>query len=247
MKPTTHTTTRLITLIMLLQQQPNQKAAELADQLGVSIRTLHRYIDMLDEIGIPVYSERGPHGGFSLVRGYKMPPLVLTPEEAVAVYLGTSQIVEMWEVMYRDAALGALAKLQNVLPDDQLQEIAWARQALVVTHMHRADFTRFMPVLENLRQATRNSLQVAMIYHGRSHPQPTSRTVDPYALVHRWGWWYLIGHCHTRAAVRSFRVDRILDLSLLEHTFQRPDDFDLQEYLDSEPHEQRERFAVRLR
>ena len=80
-----NTATRLITLIFLLQNRPNQKASELAEKLGVSLRTVHRYFEMLDEMGIPVYSERGPNGGFSLVRGYKMPPLVFTLEEAVAV------------------------------------------------------------------------------------------------------------------------------------------------------------------
>src|SRR5512136_2315573 len=94
---------RLITLIMLLQRQPNQKAAELAHKLGISVRSLHRYMAMLDEMGIPVYSERGPYGGFSLVRGYKMPPLVLSSEEAVAVYLGTSLVSEMWGKLYQDA------------------------------------------------------------------------------------------------------------------------------------------------
>ncbi|MCA1899747.1 MAG: HTH domain-containing protein, partial [Chloroflexi bacterium] len=78
-----NTATRLITLIFLLQNQPNQKASELAEKLGVSLRTVHRYFDMLEEMGIPLYTERGPHGGFSLVRGYKMPPLVFTLEEAV--------------------------------------------------------------------------------------------------------------------------------------------------------------------
>jgi len=107
----TTTATRLITLIMLLQRQPNQKADELARALGVSVRTLHRYMTMLDEMGIPIYSERGPHGGFSLVRGYKMAPLVFTPEEAVAVYLGTSLVGAMWGRLYEGAAQGALAKL----------------------------------------------------------------------------------------------------------------------------------------
>ena len=106
-----NTATRLITLIMLLQRQPNQKATDLAKELGISVRSLHRYMTMLDELGIPVYSERGPHGGFSLVRGYKIPPLVFTPEEAVAVYLGTSLVDEVWGRLYRDAAHGALAKL----------------------------------------------------------------------------------------------------------------------------------------
>lgn len=64
-----NTATRLITLLMLLQRQPNQKASELAQELGVSVRSIHRYMAMLDEMGIPVYSERGPYGGFSLVRG----------------------------------------------------------------------------------------------------------------------------------------------------------------------------------
>ncbi|HLF75118.1 MAG TPA: HTH domain-containing protein, partial [Anaerolineales bacterium] len=68
-----NTATRLITLIFLLQNGPNQKASELAEKLGVSLRTVHRYFEMLDDMGIPIYSERGPHGGFSLVRGYKMP------------------------------------------------------------------------------------------------------------------------------------------------------------------------------
>ena len=91
-----NTATRLITLIFLLQNRPNQKASELAGKLGVSLRTVHRYFDMLGEIGIPIYAERGPYGGFSLVRGYKMPPLVFTLEEAVAVALGTGLVKELW-------------------------------------------------------------------------------------------------------------------------------------------------------
>src|SRR5918911_5239479 len=90
-----NTATRLITLIMLLQRQPNQTAAQLAQVLGVSVRTVQRYITMLDEIGIPIYAERGPYGGYALARGYKMPPLIFTPEEAAAVYLGTSLLEEV--------------------------------------------------------------------------------------------------------------------------------------------------------
>src|SRR3989337_1763557 len=121
--------TRLITLILILQNRPNQKASELAGKLGISIRTLHRYFGMLDEMGIPVYAERGPYGGFSLVRGYKLPPLVFSLEEAVAVYLGTSLVGEMWGELYRDAAQGAMAKLENILPNEQRGEIDWARGA----------------------------------------------------------------------------------------------------------------------
>ena len=227
----TNTATRLITLIMLLQSQPNQKAADLAKKLNVSVRSLHRYIGMLDEMGIPVYSERGPYGGFSLVRGYKMPPLALTPEEAVAVALGASLVGEMWGQFYQEAAQGALAKLDRLLPDEQRAEIAWARRTLFATGMHRADLEALAPVLEKLRRSVRELRRVGMTYHTSSRPAPETRQVDPYALVHRWGWWYLVGYCHLRQEVRSFRVDRIQELSLLSQVFQPPEDFNIQEYL----------------
>jgi predicted DNA-binding transcriptional regulator YafY len=133
-----NTATRLITLIMLLQRRPNQKAGDLAEALGVSVRSLHRYIGMLEEMGIPVYSERGPAGGFSLVRGYKMPPLVFTPAEAVSVALGAGLVGELWGPLYAEAAQGALAKLDNVLPDEQRREVEWAMQSLVATGVNKA-------------------------------------------------------------------------------------------------------------
>jgi len=121
-----NTATRLITLIMLLQRHPNQPAAQLARALGVSVRTVQRYITMLDEMGIPVYAARGSSGGYALVRGYKLPPFVFTPEEAVAVYLGVSRLEPVWGRLYQAAAQGALAKLDNLLPDAHRREVAWA-------------------------------------------------------------------------------------------------------------------------
>src|SRR5512136_2203409 len=156
---------------MLMQRQPNQKAGELARQLDVSIRSVHRYMAMLDEMGIPVYSERGPYGGFSLVRGYKMPPLIFTPEEAVAVHLGTGLVKEIWGQMYQDAAQGALAKLDNVLPDEQRREVAWARRTLLATGMHRADPKHSAPHLEKLRDAIHERRRVRLAYQSRSQTE----------------------------------------------------------------------------
>jgi predicted DNA-binding transcriptional regulator YafY len=234
MSKTNTTATRLITLIMLLQRQPEQKAADLAEKLGVSVRTLHRYFGMLDEMGIPIYAERGPYGGFSLVRGYKLPPLVFTPEEAVALYLGTSLVSEMWGRLYQESAGGALAKLENVLPDEQRNEIAWARRSLVATGMQRADLSALGPSLEKLRRATRERRQVDMHYQSTTGDKATERQVDPYALVYRGGWWYLVGYCHLRNAPRTFRVDRIQSLETLSQSFQVPDDFDIHAYLERE-------------
>lgn len=228
-----NTATRLINLIMLLQHRPNQKAAHLAAELGVSVRTLHRYFAMLEEMGIPVTSERGPYGGFSLVRGYKMPPLVFTPEEAVAVALGTGMVEELWGELYREAARGALNKMENLLPDEQRHEVSWARRTLLATGMHRSDLQSLAPRLDKLRRAAREHRRVRMDYQS-SRPESAQRDLDPYALVHRWGWWYVIGYCHLRQDVRTFRVDRILDMILLESNFDLPTDFNLRTYLQNE-------------
>jgi predicted DNA-binding transcriptional regulator YafY len=224
--------TRLITLIMLLQRQPNQKAAELAEKLGVSVRTLHRYFGMLEEMGIPIYTERGPHGGFSLVRGYRLPPLVFTPEEAVAVSLGAGLVGQMWGRLYQEAAQGALAKLDNVLPDEQRAEVAWARRSLLALGLHRGDPAALAPHLEKIRRGARQHRRLALAYQGTSGPGLTERQVDPYALAFRSGWWYLVGYCHLRQGLRTFRVDRILELELLAESFHRPGDFDARAYLE---------------
>jgi predicted DNA-binding transcriptional regulator YafY len=175
-----------------------------------------------------------------------MPPLVLTPQEAVAVTLGTSLVEEMWGQLYAEAARGALAKLENVLPDEQRHEVAWARRTLLATGLHRADHAPLAPLLEKLRRGARERRRLRLIYRGRRQPEPIEREIDPYALVHRWGWWYVVGYCHLRRAHRSFRVDRIVEMALLDETFDVPDDFDVQAYLAAEPHVQ-PTIRVRLR
>ena len=77
-----------------------------------------------------------------------MPPLVLTPEESVAVALGTGIVEELWGHLYRDQARGALAKLENLLPDEQRQEVAWARKSLIATGMHRTDLDALGEILD---------------------------------------------------------------------------------------------------
>jgi predicted DNA-binding transcriptional regulator YafY len=215
-----NTASRLITLIFLLQNRPNQKASELAEKLGVSLRTVHRYFQMLDEIGVPVYAERGPCGGFSLVRGYKIPPLIFSLEESIAVYLGTSLVREMWGQLYHDAAQGAMAKLENILPNDQHSEINGARRSLVATSPHRADSGALFPTLADLRKATREQHPISATYQSATNTKATKRKIDPYALVFRAGLWYLVGYCHLRAALRTFRVDRIEKLTVLSQHFE---------------------------
>jgi predicted DNA-binding transcriptional regulator YafY len=238
--------TRLITLITLLQRRPNQKASDLAAELGVSVRSLHRYLQGLDEMGIPIYTERGPYGGFSLVRGYKLPPLIFTPEEAVVISLGAGLVEETWGRLYREAALSALSKLNALLPETQREEAAWARRSLVSTGLHRAILDVLPPWLEQLKQASHEGRQVEIAYQGANQNSPSTRVLDPYALVNRAGWWYVVGFCHLRKAMRNFRLDRIHELTMLETKFEVKADFDLKAYLKTES-EAEKGIRVRMR
>jgi len=152
----------------------------------------------------------------------------------VAVYLGTSLVGEMWGQLYREAAQGAMAKLENILPNEQRGEIDWARRSLVATNLHRADPSAFFPILEDLRKAARERHQISAVYQSAANTETTERKIDPYALVFRAGLWYLVGYCHLRTAPRTFRVDRIQQLSILSQSFEMPEDFDIYSYLENE-------------
>jgi len=223
--------TRLLSLIMLLQSKPSWKALELATELNVSERTIHRYMGMLGEMGIPICSERGPYGGFSLMRGYKLPPLLFTAEEATVLYMGAHLVREVWGQTYNDAVTAVTAKLDNVLPDDLRQEVARARQSLVVGGLTRMDYRRWETALHTLRQCIGGRRCVRLLYRSFARQESTERVVEPYGLTLQWGLWYLAGFCRLRQDLRTFRVDRIQEAASLQEPFTMPADFSVREYL----------------
>ena len=222
--------TRLLSLILLLQSRPSSKAAALAAELDVSERTVHRYMAMLEEMGIPIYSERGPYGGFSLVRGYRLPPLLFSAEEATVLYMGANLIKEVWGQTYRDAATAVTAKLDNVLPDDLRQEVARARQSLVVGELTARDYRPWEPTIHTLRECIASQHCVHLLYRSFAR-ENTDRVLEPYALSFQWGLWYLVGFCRLRQDLRTFRLDRIQEASPVQASFTLPRDFSVREYL----------------
>jgi predicted DNA-binding transcriptional regulator YafY len=222
--------TRLLSLILLLQSRPNRKARELGQELGVSERTVYRYIGMLEDMGIPVYSERGPYGGFALVRGYRLPPLVFTAEEATVLYMGANLVRDVWGQTYQDAVTSVTAKLDNVLPDDLQQQVALDRQSLVIGELAARDYRPWESILHTLRQCIQEERRVRLCYRSFDREE-TTREVDPYALTFQWGLWYLVGFCHLRRDLRTFRVDRIQKSTALHSTFTLPKDFAVRDYL----------------
>lgn len=221
---------RLLTLLELLQARPSASGADLATALGVTERTVRRYVQRINDLGIPVESERGPYGGYRLRPRYRMPPLMLTDDEAVAVTLGLLVARPLGVSTSIPAVAGALAKLQRVLPDALRGQVRALADALGFVLPTRRSAEVDPRVLSNLGGAAGLGRGVAFAYRS-SQQIETSRTVDPYGVVFHAGRWYLVGHDHVRGELRTFRVDRIRDVSETGERFVKPEGFDAVEHL----------------
>ncbi|MBV9174547.1 MAG: YafY family transcriptional regulator [Chloroflexi bacterium] len=220
-----HPTTRVLTVLELLQSRAALNGAELADRLDVDRRTVRRYINMLQELGVPVESEPGRYGGYRLRRGYKLPPMMFTEEEALMITLGLVITRRMGITQAAPAVEGALAKLDRVLPDRLRGRVQAVQGALAFTPMRGMQHPSDAATVLALTAAAQGNQRVWLRY--RSGEEETERVIDPYGIVNHQGRWYAVGWCHLREDVRMFRLDRILALAPREgEEFVRPLDFD---------------------
>ena len=227
-----HPTSRVLTVLELLQSRSSITGPELAARLEMDVRTVRRYIMHLQDVGIPVEGNIGRHGGYRLRPGFKLPPLMFTEAEATAVVLGllTSSWVEIEQS--QTAIEGALAKVSRVLPMQ-------ARERLQAVSSHLVLFPRNQQprpdasLLLDLSEAIHASRRIAIDY--RSYrKESTHRQVEPYGINGWHGHWYLIGYCCLRQGFRVFRLDRIEHAELLTETFEKAQDFDYEAFLNKQ-------------
>ena len=220
--------TRLLTLLELLQSRPGRTAAQLADRLEVDSRSVRRYVTMLQDMGIPIVAERGRYGGYRLLPGYKLPPLMLSNDEAIAVTLGLLAADRLGLAGAVPAVEGALAKVERVLPAEVRERVRAVQGSVTLDLAGETAFPELQHFLA-LSEAAHSRRRVQMRYQ-RPDAAPTERAFDCYGLVYHAGRWYAVGYCHLRAEVRVFRLDRIAAVEAKEMTFVRPDGFDCLEF-----------------
>jgi len=221
----TRPTTRVLAVLELLQSQGRVSGPELALRVGVDGRTLRRYIAMLEELGIPIVAERGRFGGYALVAGFKLPPMIFTDDEALALSVGLLAARGLGLADAAPAVAGAQAKLQRVMPP-ALKRRLRAIDETVALDLSRGNASpEDNAALVTLSAAAQARQRVHLDYRS-GEQQTTARDFDPYGLVWRGGRWYAVGHCHLRRDVRSFRLDRVIAVRALPASFGRPDDFD---------------------
>jgi predicted DNA-binding transcriptional regulator YafY len=214
-------TARALRVLQMLQDRPMVTAAELAHSLAVTERAARRYIAILREAGIPVISERGPYGGYQLGRGIRLPPLVFTATEALGLVMA---VLETDSPAAGDDAVGAaLDKFLRALPASVARQAIALRQhaATVPDHRPRPD-----PVVAaDLVEAVAAKRRITVTYRNESG-RTWSGDIDPWAVVIRYGRWYLACFSHKAGAVRTFRVDRVLAIMPHEEFFEPPADID---------------------
>lgn len=216
--------TRVLAVLELLQAHGHLSGPELAQRIGVDGRTLRRYIAMLEEIGIPVTADRGRHGGYRLVAGFKLPPMMFTDDEALALSVGLLAARGLGLADAAPAVASAQAKLERVMPANLKRRVR-AIDETVALDLSHADAMAGNAALVVLSAAAQSRQRVHLHYR-TTQRGASERDFDPYGLVWRGGRWYVVGHCHLRAGLRSFRLDRIEGVQPLPVSFGRPEGFD---------------------
>ena len=222
-------TQRVLAVLELLQARGRISGSAIARELNVDPRTVRRYIATLEDLGIPIVASRGRDGTYALVAGFKLPPLLFDDDEALAIALGLRAVRGMGLVESAPAVASALAKLERVLPGGLRRRIGALDETLAL-ELARPVAPFDQAILATLSVATQQRRRVQLDYRS---PQgdDTARRFDPYGLAWRSGRWYVVGHCHLRRAVRSFRLDRVRSVVAVDIYFARPERFDALEHL----------------
>ncbi|MFE2722370.1 helix-turn-helix transcriptional regulator [Kitasatospora sp. NPDC059327] len=220
-----HPVSRVLALLELLQARPGLTGAELAARLEVDERTVRRYAARLADLGIPVQADRGRYGGYRLRPGFRLPPLMLTADEAASVVLGLLAGRRSGLSVGEQAAGSALAKIQRVLPAELRERVEAVEQTLGLTSAPAAGPSPAATALFALAEAARRRRRVRLAYRDRLG-EPSERDFDPYGLVFHSGRWYTTGLDHRSGELRTFRLDRIATAEPSETGFEPPEGFD---------------------
>ena len=218
-------TARVLALLEILQNGGTRAVPDLAERLGVDERTVRRYVTHLLDLDIPVESVRGRYGGYRLAPGYRLPPLMLTDDEALAVLVGLVTGRRAGAAGAGLAAESAGAKVRRVLPRPLAARLDALLAVADLSEEPGGGPTPEVGVLLLVAEAARDRRTVDVVHTGRDGGT-TERTVQPYGIVAHAGRWYLTGMDERSGEVRTFRLDRVGSARLGSATFEVPADVD---------------------
>jgi predicted DNA-binding transcriptional regulator YafY len=196
---------RLMELMMTVNRKRRFKVQELADEFGVSTRTIQRDLQELSELGVPLYSEVGPHGGYQVVRERVLPPIAFTEVEAVAIFFAVHALRHYSSLPFEAESASALSKFYLHMPGDVRDRIDGMKDRVdFITPTRRGD----APCLAILLDAAVLQKVLAVEYESKEERE-SSRQIQPLCIYANNGFWYCKAYCFLRKGFRVFRCDRI--------------------------------------
>lgn len=233
---------RLTTLLIQMQSKRIVRSQEIAERFDISLRTVYRDMRTLEMAGVPIIGEAGV--GYSIVQGYRLPPVQFTREEAMA-FLTAEKLVNQWtDSTTRASYQDALYKIKAVLrtPDKELLDDLGSRIAVVQSPYLPKDRPQNLPI-ETILNCIAEKRVVRLSYESTTSPGVTERDVEPVGIYSGGPFWYLIAYCRLRQGYRNFRTDRVHSLEVQNERFstQHPA---LQSFIEQTRHERTLQKAV---
>ncbi|QLG42524.1 YafY family transcriptional regulator [Paenibacillus sp. E222] len=217
----------MLAILWMLNSGTKITAKQISEKLEINIRTVYRYIDALCASGVPIISDAGHHGGYSLLNTFITAPLLFDIEEKKAL-LQAAVFAKESGYPLNEALEHATSKLKRY--SNQEQESILSRHLAGFDVISRKGDPSIQPVLMELEQAVANDFSVEIDYRASHKEQSENRVIDPYGMVYWNNKWYTIAFCHLRNEIRSFRAERILQIQRTQNKFKRSETFSAREF-----------------
>ncbi|MFY0520322.1 helix-turn-helix transcriptional regulator [Lysinibacillus sp. UGB7] len=204
---------RLLTMTMILINRKKVKAQELAELFDVSVRTIYRDVETLSLAGVPVMSQQGVNGGFSVIEGYRVDKQVFTKDELASLSIAIKSALTSYEDVHAEAVLEKLTGVADTKVKQSIDQIfidlsPWGHNVILKEQ------------ITQIKKAIENEYCVSFIY-STGYGQTTNRVIEPHTLVQKGKVWYVYGYCLLRRSFRVFKISRMKDLKKEMTSFTR--------------------------
>ncbi len=210
---------RIVSILIQLQSRKVVRASDMANRFDVSLRTIYRDIRTLEEAGVPIIGEAGT--GYSLVDGYRLPPVMFSREEAMSFVAGEKLMESFGDANLQKHFNSAMYKLKAVLKDTEQDMVAALESTIDIKNNHEPFNKKVPDALEIILQAIADKQCIRLNYQAFESTTPSARVIEPVGLFYENNYWYAMAYCQLRQDYRQFRMDRIHDIVRTDAHFDR--------------------------
>ena len=226
---------RLTAMILMLQSHRVITAEQISEHFGISVRTVYRDIAALGEAGVPIIAEAGV--GYALMRGYHMPPVMFSGDEAAALLMSSELAERFGDASLKKSLRAAMLKVRAVLPGEKQDYLSKLSESISIEGGKSVRDSEEESSLMPIQEAVVRQQCLSIEYNTAGRGEISCRIIEPLGVVFYGHRWHAIAWCRLRKDIRDFRLDRMQKWEVLPESFAKRDDFSLLDYLSHEVNE----------